>query len=152
MSVDAGHIPYGEIVIGAANYSDLVTTTYASLDDDSQISAGSHGLGETSGKNRVVHSNSKPPARHPRSRNLKNSGPKLPTLTDKRIAHVDAFGREVFAKLAEFNRAAKLLFPPARVFNGICIDRLVESAMRLSIRLMVAVEVYASNRDSTRGW
>jgi hypothetical protein len=139
-------------VIGAPNDSDLVTSTHASFDDDSQISAGSHGIGEAARENRIVHSNSKPPTRHPRSRNLKNGGPDLPTLADERIVYLNAFGREVFAKLAEFNRAAKLLFPPARVFNGICIDRFVDPAMRLPIRLMVSVEVYTSNGDSTCGW
>src|SRR5947209_303066 len=110
---------------GFLDYPDLVSSAHTPLDDDSQVSARPHRLGEAARKDRIVHPNPKSPARDPRLGNLKNSGPDLPTLSDERIVHLDTFGREVFAKLAVGKRSADLLFPPPCVLDGVGVDRFI---------------------------
>jgi len=136
---------------GSLDYPDLVSGAHTPLDDDSQVSARSHRLGEAARKGPIIHPNSKSPARDPRLGNLKDSGPDLPTLSDERVVHLDAFRREVFAKLAVGKRSADLLFPPPGVFDGVCVDRFIGPPMCFSIRLVVSVEIYPSSGDPDGG-
>ena len=85
---------------GPLNHPDLVSSAHTPLDDDSQVSARSHRLGEAARKDPIIHPSPKSPARDSWLGNLENRGPDLPTLSDERIVHLDAFRREVFAKLA----------------------------------------------------
>ena len=147
--VDAEYLSNGEIMIRSLDDPDRIAGTHITLNDDSQISPGSRRLGEAARKQLIIHPNSKPPARDARLGNLENSGSDRPTLADERIVHRNPFGREVFAKLATFQRSTDLLFPPACVFDGVCVDHLIGSAMRFSIRLVVAVEVDAASSDPT---
>ncbi|HJY88214.1 MAG TPA: hypothetical protein VKE24_15380, partial [Candidatus Acidoferrales bacterium] len=78
-------------MIGSLDYPDLISGAHITLDDYSQVSPGPQRLGEAARKHFIVHPNSKPPARYPWLRNLKNSGPDLPTLSDQRIVHFDPF-------------------------------------------------------------
>jgi hypothetical protein len=134
---------------GSLDYPNLISSAHCALNDDSQVRARSHRLGEAARKDRIVHPNSKSPARDPWLGNLKNGGPDLPTLSDERMVHLYAFRREVFAKLAVCKRSADLLFPPPCVFDGICVDGFIGSPMRLSVCLVVSVEVDASSGDPT---
>jgi len=150
--VDAGHIPDGEVMTGSLDYPDLVSGAHTPLDDDSQVSAGSHRPGEAARKDRIVHPNSKSPARDPRLGNLENSRPDLPTLSHKRFVHLDSLRREVFAKLAVGKRSADLLLPPAGVFDSVRVNHFVGSAMCLAVRLIVAGKVHTSDGDPTDSW
>lgn len=76
---------------GSRDDPDLVASAHTPLDDDSQVSAASHRLGEAARKDRIVHPNPKPPARDPRLGDLKNRRPDLTTLSDERMVHLDAF-------------------------------------------------------------
>src|SRR5262249_35020868 len=82
-------------------------------------------------------------------RNLKNSGPDLPTLSDQRIVHFDPFRREVFAKFTVCKRSADLLLPPPYVFGGVCVDCFIGSPVCLAIRLAVSGKIDASGCDPT---
>jgi hypothetical protein len=151
MGVDAKCIPDAEIVIGSLDYPDLVSGAHITLDDYSQVSPGSQRLGKAARKRLIVHPNSKPPARYPRLRNLKNGGSDLPTLSDERIVHLDPLRREVFAKLTVCKRSADLLFPPPYVFHGVGVDRFIGSPVCPAIRLVVSGKVYATGCDPAGG-
>src|SRR5262249_30078620 len=61
---------------------------------------------------------------------------------------LDAFGRQVLAELGVREGPAFLRLPPPRVLDGVGVDRLVGTAVGLSIRLVVAREVHAAGRDA----
>jgi hypothetical protein len=149
--VDAKYISDGEIMIGSLDYPDLISGAHITLDDYSQVSPGSQRLGEAARKHLIVHTDSKPPARYARLGNLKNSGPDLPTLSDERIVHLDPLRREVFAKVTVRKRSTDLLCPPPYIFDGVCVDRFIGSAVCLAIRLVVSVKIYTSGCDPTDG-
>ena len=136
-------------MIRSMNNPYLISSTQVAFADYSQVSPGSQCLGKTANKHLIVHPDSKPPARHARFGYLENSGSDRPALSDKRVVDLDPLRREVFPKLAVLERSAKLLFPPPDVFNGICIDRFIRAAMRLSIRLLVSFEIYTSGLNTT---
>jgi hypothetical protein len=145
--VDASYIPDGEIMIGSLDYPDLVPGAYIALDDYSQVRPGAQRLGEAARKRLVVHPNAKPPAGDSRLGNLEKRGPNLPLLADERIAHLDSFRREIFAKLTVVQRSADLLFPPPYVLDGVCVDRLIGPPMGGAIRLVVSGKVDTSDCD-----
>src|SRR5262249_9446557 len=145
--VDAKDIPDGEIVVGSLDDPNRISSSHVALGDDSQVSPRSQRLREVARKHPVVHSNAKPPARYARLGNLKNGRPDLPAFADKRVVHLNPFGREVFAKLTVGQRSANLLCPPACVFDGVGVERLVGPAVRLAIRLVIAGEIDTSGRD-----
>jgi len=149
--VDAEYMSNGEIMIGSLDDPDLISGSHITLNDDSQISPGSRRLGEAARKQLIIHPNSKPPARDARLGNLENSGSDLPTLSDERIVHLNAFGRKVLAKLTMSKRSTDLLFPPPCVFDRVCVDRFIGSSVCLSIRLVVSGKVYTSGCDATDG-
>jgi len=149
--VDAEYMSNGEIMIGSLDYPDLVSGPHIALDDYSEVRPRSRRLGESARKHLIVHPNSKPPARNSRLGNLKNYRPDLPTLADERIVHVNPFCREIFAKLTVGKRSADLLFPPARVFDGVGVERFIGSPVRLAIRLLISGEIYTSGCNPTDG-
>src|SRR5262245_31429658 len=131
------------------NQPDLVSSAESTFADYAQVCAGPQRLGKTANKHLVVHANSKPPARHPRFGHFENRRSDLPALSDQRIIYCQPFRCEVFAKLAVLERSAKLPFPPACVFNGICVNRFINASVRFAIRLFVAVEIYSSRTDAS---
>jgi hypothetical protein len=62
---------------------------------------------------------------------------------------MNPLGREIFAELAVRKRSADLLSPPPCIFDGVGVDRLVGSAVRFAIRLVVPGKVYTSGCDPT---
>src|SRR5262249_62216494 len=96
-----------------------------------------------------VHPTPKPPAGSPRLRNLNNRRPDLPTVSDKRIVPLDAFSREVLPNLAVSERSSDLLSPPSHVFDGVCVDRFIGSAVCLAIGLLVSLKIYTPSCDPT---
>jgi hypothetical protein len=150
--VDAKHVSNGEIVIGSFGDADLISGPHFALDDDSQVSAGPQRLREAARKHLIVHPNSKPPARDSRLGNLEYCGPNLPTLTDERLVWVNPFRGEVFAKLAGRKGSADLLFPPARVFDGVCVDCFIGASVGLAIRLVVSMQIDTSGCDPSEDW
>jgi len=147
--VDAEYMSNGEIMIGSLDDPDLISGPHITFDDDSQISPGSRRLGEAARKQLIIHPNSQPPARDSRLGNLENRRPDLPTLSNERLVRLDPFCREILAKFTVSKRSAHLLFPPPCVFDGVCVDHLVGSPMRFSIRLGVSIEIDASSGDPT---
>jgi hypothetical protein len=145
--VDAKHISNGEIVIGSLGDADRIAGPQFTLDDDSQVSSGPQRLGEAARKHLVIHPDAEPPARDSRLGNFENRGPDLPALSDERLVGVDPFRREVFAKLSGCKGSADLLFPRARVFDGVCVDRFIGASVSLAIRLVVSGKIDASGRD-----
>jgi hypothetical protein len=145
--VDTKHIANGEIVIGSLGDANLITGSHFTLDDDSQVSTRPQCLCEAAWKSLIIHPNSKPPARDARLGNLENRRPDLPMLSDERLVRVDPFRCEVFAKLAGCKRSADLTFPPARVFDGVCVDRFIGPPMGLAIRLVISGKVDTLGRD-----
>ena len=121
------------------NHPNRISGSHISLDDYSQVRPGSLRFGEASRRQLIIRPNPKPPARHPRLGNFKNSGPYLPTLSDKRIVHVDAFSGKVLTELAVCRPSADSLLPPSYVFDGVCVNGLVRSAVRLAVRLLVSI-------------
>ena len=99
--VDAEYSRMVRSMIGSLDYPDLISGAPVALDDDSQVSPGSQRLGEAARKHLVIHPNSKPPARDARLGNLEHRAADPPALSDERIVHLDPFGREVFAELAD---------------------------------------------------
>ena len=136
-------------MVRSLNHSDLISGAHISLDDYAQVRPGSQALGEAARKHLIVHPYSKTPARYPRLGNLKNKGPDLPTVSYKRIVHLEAFSREVLSKLPVCERSADLLFPPSYVFDVVCVDRFIGSPVCLAIRLVVSLQIYTSSCDST---
>src|SRR2546430_10929599 len=61
------------------------------------------------------------------------------------------FCREIFAKLTVGKRSADLLFPPARVFDGVGVERFIGSPVRLAIRLVISGKIYTSGCNPTDG-
>jgi hypothetical protein len=102
-------------------------------------------------KHFIIYANSKPPARDSWLGNLENRSADLPALADERFIHLNPFGGEILAKLAVFKRSADLLLPPPCVFDGVCVDHFVGSAMCLAVCLIVAGKVHTSDRDPTDG-
>jgi hypothetical protein len=147
--VDAKYIADRETMIGSLDYPDLISGPHPALDDDTEVRPGSQRLGEAARKHLIVHPNSKPPARYPRLGDFQNKGSDLPTLSDERLVHLNPLGGEVFAKLTVGKRSADLLFPPPRVFDGVCVDRFIGSPVCLTIRLVVSGEIYPSGCDPT---
>jgi hypothetical protein len=147
--VDAKHIADGQIVIGFLDYPDRISGPHITLHDDSEVSPGAQGLGETARERLIIHPNSKPPAWNSRLGNLKNHAPELPTLADERVVHLNPFCREILAKLTVGKRPADLLFPPARVFDGVGVDGFIGSPVRLAIRLVVSGKIHTSGCDPT---
>src|SRR5262245_16956178 len=133
--VDAKYIADRQIMIGSLDYPDLIAGPHITLDDYSEVRPRSQCLGEAAWKPLIVHPNSEPPARDSRLGNLENRRRDLPTLPDERIVHLNPFCREIFAEFAVCKRSAHLLFPPPRVFDGVCIDRFIGSPDRKSTRL-----------------
>src|SRR5262249_35607714 len=149
--IDAEYVANRETVIGALDDPDVVAGAHVTLGDEAQIRPGSQRFGEAARKQRIVHPNAEPPARDSWLGNLDNCGSDLPTLTDDRVVHLDPFCREVFAKLAISERSTDLMLPPPRVFDRECVDHLVGSPVRISIRLLVSLEVDAANGDPAGG-
>src|SRR5262249_55272989 len=131
-SVDAKYISNGEIMVWSLDHPDLIAGAEFALDDNSQVSPGTHRLGEATRKHVIVHSNPEPPTGYSRLGNLNNSSPDLPTLADQRFVDVDPFSGEVFAKLTECQRPVDLLFPPPSVFDRVGVDCLIGSAVSLA--------------------
>jgi hypothetical protein len=72
-------------------------------------------------------------------------------LSDERIIHVNPYCREILAKLTVDENSADLVFPPARVFNGVGVERFVGSPVRLAIRLVISGKIYTSGCNPTDG-
>ena len=87
-------------MIGSLGYPDLISGAHIALDDDSQVRPRPHRLGEAAWKPRIVHPDSKPPARDTRFGYLKYGGADLPTLANECVVHRNSFRREIFPKLA----------------------------------------------------
>jgi hypothetical protein len=136
-------------MIRSMNHPYLIASSNITLNEDSQVCSGSQRLGKTTNKHLIVHPDSKSPTRHPWFGYLENNGSDRPALSDKRVVDLDPLRRQVLAKLAVLERSAKLLFPPPRVFDGICIDRLIRASVRLAIRLLVSFEIYTSGSNTT---
>jgi hypothetical protein len=149
--VDAKYVSDGEIMIGSLDHPDLIPGPHITFDDQSEVSPWSQRLGEAARKHLVVHPNSKPPARNSWLGNLENKGSDLPTLSDERVVHLNPFRREILAELAVGERSADLLCPPPCVFDGVGVDHLIGSPVRLAIRLVIPGKVYTSGRDPTDG-
>ena len=121
-------------MLGSLDYPDLISGSYITLDDDSQVSSGPHGLGEAARKPLVIHPSSESPAGDSWLGNLENRGPDLPPLADERMVELDAFRGEVFTKLTGYKRSTERLFPPPRVLGGVRVDGLVGPPVCLAIR------------------
>jgi hypothetical protein len=139
-------------MIRPVRHPDLIPGGDVTLGEDSQVCPRTQCFDKAPGKVLIVHPNGKTPTRHARLGDLEKSGPDLPLLPDARATHVDPFGREVFAKLAKFDRTAELLFPPPKVLNGVCVNSFVRSAVCLAICLVVSIEVDASDSDTAVNW
>src|SRR6266568_3511621 len=135
-------------MIRSADDSNLISGTYITLVDYSQVCAGSQRFGKTAHKPLIVHPNSKPPARNPRFGYFKHGGADPPTLANERVVHRDSFRREIFSKLAVLKRSAELFFPPPHVFYGVRIHRLIGPPVRFTIGLIVSFKIDASGRDT----
>jgi hypothetical protein len=134
-------------MVGPLDHADRIARLQLPLDDDAQVRPGPQRLGEAPREQLVVHADAKSPARDPRLGNLQDHAPDLPALADQGRVHVHAFGREVLAELAVGERSADRLLPPARVLDGVGVDRLVGPAVGLAIRLVVAGQVHPAGRD-----
>jgi hypothetical protein len=113
-------------------YADLISGTYITFNNDSQICPRSQGFGKLAREQRIVHPNSKP-ARHPRFGYLKDRAPDLPPLSDQRIVHRDPFRGYVFAKLTEWKRSGEFLFPPTQVLDRVSVESFIGPAVDLTI-------------------
>src|SRR6266849_362441 len=145
--IDAKDIPDGEVVIRPFQDPDLVSGAHIALDDDPEVGTGSQRLAEAARKGLVVHPDSEPPTRDSRLGNLEKGAPDLPALADERVVELDPFGGQVLSELAVRERTPDLPFPPALVLHRVGIDSLVESAVCLQIRLLVAREIDAPSGD-----
>src|SRR5262249_51798989 len=145
--VDAEDVADGEIVVGALDDLNLIARPHVALDKDAQQGTGAQGLSETAREELVVHPHAQPPAGHPRLGALQYGGPDRPALPDEGIVHRNALRREVLAQLPVLERPADLLRPPAEIFHGIRIDRLVGAAVGTAIRLVVAGQVDSAGGD-----
>src|SRR6266403_785499 len=145
--IDAKDIADRQIVVRLLDDRNLVSRAHLALDDDAQVASGPHCLAEPAWKRLVVHPHSKPPAGDPRLGNLEDCSPDLPVLSTQGVVDLDPFRSEVLAELSVRERTADLPFPPAFVLDRIRVNRLVESAMCLAIRLAVAFQVDAASRD-----
>ncbi len=130
------------------DYPDLITGGDVPLDDDSQVCPGSQCLGKSAWKLRIIHARAEPPARNPWFGYFKDKGSNRPTLADERIVYRDSFSRQVFSELAVLKRAAECFFPPAQIFDGIGVERLVRTAVGFTIRLIVSFEIYPACYDA----
>ena len=99
-------------------------------------------------KRRVVHAHAEAPARDARFGHLEDGRADRPSLAHERPVDVDAFGREVLSELGPGKRAPDLLLPPAGILDRVRVDRLVGTAVRLAIRLVVTGEIDPGNRDA----
>src|SRR5262245_21415772 len=135
-------------MIGALNDLNLIARADIALDKDAQIGPGAQGLGEAAREELVVHPHPQPPTGHPRLGNLQHGGPDRPALPDEGPVDLDALRREVLAQLPVLERPADLLRPPAEVFYGVGIDRLVGAAVGPAIRLVVAGQINVAGCDS----
>jgi hypothetical protein len=149
--VDAKHISDGEVVIRSLDDPNLIPGPDITLNDDSEVSPRSQSVGETAREHLIVHPNAKPPTRYSRLGNLDNNGSDLPTLSDERIVYLNPFCRDILAELAVCERSADLLFPPPCVFNRVCVEHFIRSAVCPAIRLIVSDKVYTSDGDPTDG-
>src|SRR5215469_345784 len=100
-----------------------------------------------SGKELVVHPHSKTPTRNPRLGHLEHGCADLPSFADQRTVHIDALQGEVLAKLTVRERTAELLLPPPVVLHRVGVERFVRSAVHLTVRLLVSLEIHASSSD-----
>ena len=62
--------------------------------------------------------------------------------------HVHALHGQVLAEGAVLERVPELFLPPVHVFAGVCIGRLVRSAVELAARLVVARQVDPADGDA----
>ena len=72
---------------------------------------------------------------------FKYGGADRPTLANERIVHCDSLGRQVFSEFAVLERAAEFLLPPSCIFDRVCVDCLIGTAVGLTIRLIVCFEI-----------
>jgi hypothetical protein len=136
-------------MIGPVDDVNLIAGADITFDDYSQVSTGSQRLSEAAREQLIVHPNSKPPARDPWLRDLKNGRADLPALADERIINLNPFRREIFAKLTMGRQPADLLSPPPCVFDSVGIDSLFGPAMCPAIRLVVSGEIHTSGCNAT---
>src|SRR5262249_42699305 len=87
--------------------------------------------------------------RHARLGDLEERGPDFPAFTDERLVHGDALGREILSEVTHIQGSAELAFPPADVFDRVCVDGLVGASVRLAIGLIVALEIHSPDGNST---
>src|SRR5215472_11244069 len=76
---------------------------------------------------------------------FKYGGADRPTLAKERIVHCDSLGRQVFAEVAVLERTAEFLLPPWCIFDRVCVDCLIGTAMGLTIRAIVSFEIDSAN-------
>ena len=134
-------------MVGSLDDPDLVSGPHIAFDDDAQVRARAHRLGEAARKHLIVHPHAEPPAGYPRLGNLENGAPDRPALPDEGAVHFESFRRQVFTKFTAFKGSADLPFPPPQVFDGIGVERFIGSPVGLAIRLLVAVEIHPSGGD-----
>ena len=130
--IDAKHVADRHGVVWSLADAYVVAGPDIAFDDDPQVRPRPARLSETARKQLVLHPGAESPEGDARLRHFENGVADFPTLADKCAIHVDVFGREVLAKLAMPERATQLVLPPAQVFGGIGIDRLVGPAVRVA--------------------
>src|SRR5262249_20161564 len=141
------NIADSEFVIGALNDPNLIARTDIALDNEAQVGPRTQGFSETTWEELVVHPHSQPPTGYPRFGDLQHHASDGPALADEGAVRVNALDREVLAQFPVLERPADLLRPPAEVFHGIGIERLVGAAVGPTIRLVVAGQVDSAGSD-----
>src|SRR5450432_3625350 len=133
---------------GAARDLDLVARGDVTLPQDPQVRARTLSCREPLEKSRVSHPQTELEAWEPWLRDLQQHAAERPLLSDHSLRYRQAADREVLTERRLTERAPEFPFPPLDVLARVRVDRLVRATVNGPIRLIVPVEVHATQRDS----